>query len=189
MKKWFLLMAIAALSLVSCNEKVNVIRTDVPHRPAGQESVLGLKAEPIETVRIGVVGLGMRGASAVDRLSYVPDSKVTAICDIEQDRVDNTLARLQAKGMNDVHTFGGEAESWRGLCESPDVDLVYICTDWKTHTPIALYAMEVYLSPEHAEEVIAISKSFGIDAQIVGRVEGCDHKELIIRSEFGEFVY
>ena len=40
-----------------------------------------------------------------------------------------------------------------------------------------------------AEQVIEISKSFGIDAQIVGRVEECDHKELIIRSEFGEFVY
>ena len=41
-----------------------------------------------------------------------------------------------------------------------------------------------------AEEVIAISKSFGIDAQIVGRIEESDgKKELIIRSEFGEFTY
>ena len=39
------------------------------------------------------------------------------------------------------------------------------------------------------EEVIAISKSFNIDAQVVGRIEESDHKELIIRSEFGEFKY
>ena len=51
------------------------------------------------------------------------------------------------------------------------------------------HRLEVYLSPEHAQQVIEISKSFGIDAQIVGRVEECDHKELIIRSEFGEFIY
>ena len=51
------------------------------------------------------------------------------------------------------------------------------------------HRLEVYLSPEHAEQVIEISKSFGIDAHIVGRVEACDHKELIIRSEFGEFIY
>ena len=52
------------------------------------------------------------------------------------------------------------------------------------------HRLEVYLSPEHAEEVIAISKSFGIDAQIVGRIEESDgKKELIIRSEFGEFNY
>ena len=48
---------------------------------------------------------------------------------------------------------------------------------------------EVYLSPEHAEQVIEISKSFNIDAQIIGRIEESDHKELIIRSEFGEFKY
>lgn len=48
---------------------------------------------------------------------------------------------------------------------------------------------EVYLSPEHAKEVIEISKSFNIDAQVIGRIEESDHKELIIRSEFGEFKY
>ena len=51
------------------------------------------------------------------------------------------------------------------------------------------HRLEVYLSPEHAEDVIAISKSFNIDAQIVGRIEESKHKKLIIRSEFGEFTY
>lgn len=51
------------------------------------------------------------------------------------------------------------------------------------------HRLEVYLSPEDAEAVIDISKSFRIDAQIVGRVEESDKKELIIRSEFGEFRY
>ena len=51
------------------------------------------------------------------------------------------------------------------------------------------HRLEVYLSPEHAEEVIAISESFGIPAQIVGRVEACEQTELIIKSEFGEFRY
>ena len=51
------------------------------------------------------------------------------------------------------------------------------------------HRLEVYLAPEHAEEVMSISRSFGVDARIVGRVEASDHKELIIRSEFGEFIY
>ena len=51
------------------------------------------------------------------------------------------------------------------------------------------HRLEVYLSPEHGEVVIAISKSYNIDAQIVGRVEESDKKELIIKSEFGEFIY
>ena len=51
------------------------------------------------------------------------------------------------------------------------------------------HRLEVYLSPEHAAEVIAISDSFGIPAQIVGCIEESDKKELIIKSEFGEFRY
>ncbi len=51
------------------------------------------------------------------------------------------------------------------------------------------HRLEIYLAPESADEVIAVSKSFGIDAQVVGRVEPGEKKELIIRSEFGEFIY
>ncbi len=51
------------------------------------------------------------------------------------------------------------------------------------------HRLEIYLAPERADEVIAVSKSFGIDAQVVGRVEPGEKKELIIRSEFGEFIY
>ena len=51
------------------------------------------------------------------------------------------------------------------------------------------HRLEIYLAPERADEAIAVSKSFGIDAQVVGRVEPGEKKELIIRSEFGEFTY
>ena len=64
-------------------------------------------------------------------------------------------------------------------------------TDWKEMYKVFNmgHRMEIYLSPEYAEEIIAISKSFGIDAQIVGRVEASEKKELIIKSEFGTFEY
>ena len=50
------------------------------------------------------------------------------------------------------------------------------------------HRLEVYVSPEDAEQVIAISKSFNIDAQIVGHIEE-GPRSLTIRSEFGEFNY
>ena len=50
------------------------------------------------------------------------------------------------------------------------------------------HRLEVYLSPEHAQEVIDISRSFNIDAQIVGHIEE-GKKSLTIKSEFGEFNY
>ena len=51
------------------------------------------------------------------------------------------------------------------------------------------HRMELYVSPECAEEIIQISESFGIPAQIVGHVEAFSGKKLTIRSSFGEFIY
>jgi phosphoribosylformylglycinamidine cyclo-ligase len=51
------------------------------------------------------------------------------------------------------------------------------------------HRLEVYLSPAYAQRVIEIAQSFGIAAQIVGRVEKNHIKKLTIKSEFGEFVY
>jgi phosphoribosylformylglycinamidine cyclo-ligase len=51
------------------------------------------------------------------------------------------------------------------------------------------HRMEIYLDGKDADKVINISKSFDIDAQIIGHVEASDHKELIIKSEYGQFWY
>ena len=64
-------------------------------------------------------------------------------------------------------------------------------TDWKEMYQVFNmgHRMELYVNPEIAEEIIAISKSFNVDAQIVGRVEAADEKKLTIKSEFGKFEY
>ena len=142
MKKIFVSAVASVMMLLSCSQNPGVIKTDVPARPAGQESALGMTADPIEVVRVGFVGLGMRGYSAVDRYVHVPDSKIAALCDVEADRVERSVAVLERNGLEPALTFSGSEDAWKGLCESPEVDLVYICTDWKSHVPIALYAME-----------------------------------------------
>ncbi|GAA4313790.1 AIR synthase-related protein [Mucilaginibacter gynuensis] len=51
------------------------------------------------------------------------------------------------------------------------------------------HRMELYVPQEIAEDLISISKSFGVDAQIIGHVEAADKKQVTVQSEFGEFVY
>lgn len=51
------------------------------------------------------------------------------------------------------------------------------------------HRMEIYVAPELAEDIIAISNEFGIDAKVIGRCEAADTNKLTIKSEFGEFVY
>lgn len=64
-------------------------------------------------------------------------------------------------------------------------------TDWKEMYQVFNmgHRMELYVSPEIAEQIITISKSFDIDAQIVGRVEASEEKKLTIHSEFGTYTY
>lgn len=64
-------------------------------------------------------------------------------------------------------------------------------TDWKEMYKVFNmgHRMEIYVAPEFTESIIEISKSFNIDAQIVGRVEAAATKKLTITSEFGEFNY
>jgi phosphoribosylformylglycinamidine cyclo-ligase len=64
-------------------------------------------------------------------------------------------------------------------------------TDWKEMYKVFNmgHRMEIYLPAEYAQEVINISKSFNIDAQIVGFVDKSDKTELVIESEFGRFEY
>jgi len=64
-------------------------------------------------------------------------------------------------------------------------------TDWKEMYQVfnCGHRMELYVSPEIANDIILISKSFNVDAKIVGRVEAFPSKKLTIKSDFGEFIY
>lgn len=64
-------------------------------------------------------------------------------------------------------------------------------TDWKEMYKVFNmgHRMEIYLPESDAQKIIEISKSFNIDAKIVGRCESSNSKKLTIKSEFGEFVY
>jgi predicted dehydrogenase len=112
-----------------------------PPRAKGQTDVLKLACPPIDTVRIAFVGLGSRGSDAVARYMYIDGVKVVALCDLLPDRVDSCQAILEKNGRPKAAAYSG-ADGWKRLCESKDVDLVYVCTHWQLHTPIAVYAME-----------------------------------------------
>jgi phosphoribosylformylglycinamidine cyclo-ligase len=64
-------------------------------------------------------------------------------------------------------------------------------TDWKEMYQVfnCGHRMEIYVSPEIAADIIAISKSFNVAAKIVGRVEASKTKKLTITSAFGVFEY
>ena len=118
-----------------------VIVFDTPAREPGQKSVLGLKTPPMETVRVGFIGLGMRGPGAVERFTHLHGGDIKALCDLYPERVDSAQAILARRGFPAAEAYSGE-EGWKQLCERDDIDLVYIVTPWQKHVPMAVYAME-----------------------------------------------
>ena len=109
MKTKLLAIICAVLALVSCSQD-RVIRVKTPARPAGQQDVIGLTAEPIDTVRIGFIGLGMRGSSAVYRFARQPFTKIVALCDVEPDRIEHSQANLRAAGLPEAAAYSGSEE-------------------------------------------------------------------------------
>ena len=141
MKKTLLAIAAAAILISSCCSAPKVIKTQIPPRPAGAESMIGFAADPIENVRIGFIGLGMRGSGAIPRYMYLPGTEIKAVCDIVPERTQAVQDYVESQGRPRPDGYSGE-DGWKALCERDDLDLVYICTDWLSHTPLALYAME-----------------------------------------------
>ena len=112
-----------------------------PKRPAGQTDVLELRAEPIDTVRMAIIGLGMRGQGAVYRYTFIEGAKIVALADVVPENVNKAQETLAKKGVTAADAYTG-TDDWKAICERDDIDLIYVCTHWDLHTPIAVYAME-----------------------------------------------
>lgn len=116
-----------------------VVKT--PERPAGQTSAIGLTVPKMEVVRVGFVGLGMRGPGAVERFTYIPGVQIVALCDYEQERAEKCQKFLQKASMPKAAVYSGE-KGYEQLCKRDDIDLVYVATDWLHHFPVAMCALE-----------------------------------------------
>ena len=114
---------------------------ETPQRPEGQRDVLGLALPKKKVVRIGLVGLGMRGPGAVENFSLIPGVQVVALCDYEEKRAVKQNERLRKNGLAPAAVYYGE-KGYEALCKRPDIDLVYIATDWEHHAIVAKCALE-----------------------------------------------
>ncbi len=119
-----------------------VIKTTVPTRPAGQKDVLELRTAPIPTVRVAFIGLGMRGPGAVERMTHIPGVEIIALCDVVQKNTNKVNDMLVKRGFPKAKEFYGDTEVWRQVTKLPNVDLIYIATDWLHHAKIGIQALK-----------------------------------------------
>ncbi|MFA5202034.1 MAG: Gfo/Idh/MocA family oxidoreductase [Bacteroidales bacterium] len=143
MKRFFYIATafLAVAFLLSCNNNQHLFKFPEPPREPGVKDVLELRCEPLDTVRIAFIGLGMRGSEAIRRYTFLEGVRVVALCDVMPENVDKANEILVTKGLPRAESYTGP-EDWKQVCERADVDLVYVCTHWDLHTPIGVYAME-----------------------------------------------
>jgi predicted dehydrogenase len=103
--------------------------------------LFGNTRAPLEKIRVGIIGLGMRGKNAVSRLSKIRDVEIVALCDLREEMVEFAQVTLREDQRPDAKAFSGTEDAWKKLV-ALDLDLVYIATPWRWHTPMAVHTMQ-----------------------------------------------
>ncbi|WP_445383234.1 Gfo/Idh/MocA family protein [Robiginitalea sp. IMCC43444] len=93
-------------------------------------------------LKIGLIGLGLRGTNHLKNLLQREDVEIRALCDIDPDRLDLCLKMIAEAGRERPATFGEHSHSYRDLLSMESLEAVVISTPWLWHTPMAVDAMK-----------------------------------------------
>lgn len=92
-------------------------------------------------VRVGFIGVGMRGQGHLDLALKRADTEVVAICDVQQRMIDMSLALVTKSGKPKPQVIMDGPHGYKKLLENKDIDAVIISTPWEWHTVMCLDAM------------------------------------------------
>lgn len=104
-------------------------------------NMCGYAAPKLDKVRIGFIGLGMRGPTHVIGFSHIQGVEIKGLCDIRPEKVQAMEKRLSGSSHQPT-AYSGDENAWKKMCDRNDIDLIVIATPWALHTPMAVYAMK-----------------------------------------------
>ena len=90
-----------------------------------------------QVVNIGIIGLGSRTETLLFSILQMSDVRISAICDLKQERIDRILEILSGK-VDTPKVY----RNYRELLDDPDVEAVFIPTSWNSHLQIARDSMK-----------------------------------------------
>jgi predicted dehydrogenase len=112
-----------------------------PPAPAARKSMRAVPFARHETVRIGMVGTGLRGRSVLNELLGVDNVKIVALCDLAPEKAQKAAKMVTDKGQAAPALYTNGSHDFERLVARDDLDLVYTATPWEFHTPVALAAL------------------------------------------------
>jgi predicted dehydrogenase len=112
-----------------------------PTRPLGATSMLGVPFARHETVRLAIVGTGLRGTSVLGEWLAVDGVRITAVCDVVPEKAARAAKMVTDAGHPAPAIYTSGERDFERLVTRDDVDVVYTATPWDWHVPVCLAAM------------------------------------------------
>jgi glycosyl hydrolase family 109/GFO/IDH/MocA oxidoreductase family protein len=148
-------------------EPVFALGNPAPSR-APNESVIGMKFEPRDVVRIGVIGVGGRGTGMLSNFLAIQHVQVRAICDVVKEKALHAQEMVEKAGGKQPAIYTNGDHDFENLCKRDDLDFIYIATPWDWHAAMALASMNA-------------GKHAGVEVPAVNTLEEC--QKLVDTSE------
>ena len=96
----------------------------------------------IKKIKLGFIGTGLRGQWMVHLSTKYPEISIPAICDIDQNMINNTLKILKESGRSEPRIYSNGDEDFLNMVKNEELDAVYIATPWEWHHPMAIASMK-----------------------------------------------
>jgi predicted dehydrogenase len=112
-----------------------------PPRPVGAASMLGVPFPAHRTVRLAIVGTGLRGRSVLREFLAVDGVEITALCDNVPEKAERAAKMVTDAGRPRPALYTNGDTAFEQLVLRDDIDIVYTATPWDWHVPVCLAAM------------------------------------------------
>jgi predicted dehydrogenase len=105
------------------------------------KTMIGEPFKKHEVVRIGIVGVGLRGTSVLEEFLAIDKVQVTAVCDVLEDKCKRAAKKIEKAGQKTPAMYFQGERDFENLCKRDDIDFVYTATPWEWHVRVMLAAL------------------------------------------------
>lgn len=119
-------------------EAVEIHNTPAPK----DQTMIGVKFEPRDVVRIGIVGVGLRGTDVLGEFLAIDKVVINAVCDVVKEKCQRAAQMVEKAGQKTPGIYADGETAFEKLSKRDDLDFIYIATPWEWHVPQILAALK-----------------------------------------------
>ena len=149
--------------------------TALPERPVRAQYMGDFAAPKLDELKIAIIGVGARGPSHLRFLAKLDGCEIVAISDLYEDLATKEKEYCEKVGNGEKHknikTYSGGENEWRKMLDEVKPNVVFVCTNWHNHAPMAIEAMKkgahvfvevpIAVTVEEMWEIVNTSESTG----------------------------